>query len=342
MMKKAKKYFCACGGDDDSNGNSNSSVGDDGVLDKDDGASNSQDKISLREKVVRLSPEKFKRRASHEKGTTLGLKSKKRKTKIANRICAGVAEEDALQLKLPDILCDKLLVLIVGINPGVWSSAKGRHYGGPGNHFWPCLNASGILPQGTQFSCENDISCVNHGIGFANMVARTTRGMADLSRTEIEGGTSNIKRIAAIYKPKIICFNGKGIYQIFSGNSKCNYGVQDMVVAGSKVFVMPSTSPRGAAFPRWQDKLPFFKHLAALVALERKKIKDINVRRSTTPKIEENETNISTSTTSSTTSSTAIPPRELVASMSTILSATLSQSSSSTSSHLKPDLERST
>eukprot|EP00055_Hartaetosiga_balthica_P015378 m.90474 g.90474 ORF g.90474 m.90474 type:complete len:306 (-) comp8850_c1_seq25:2563-3480(-) len=239
MMKKAKKYFCACGGDDDSNGNSNSSVGDDGVLDKDDGASNSQDKISLREKVVRLSPEKFKRRASHEKGTTLGLKSKKRKTKIANRICAGVAEEDALQLKLPDILCDKLLVLIVGINPGVWSSAKGRHYGGPGNHFWPCLNASGILPQGTQFSCENDISCVNHGIGFANMVARTTRGMADLSRTEIEGGTSNIKRIAAIYKPKIICFNGKGIYQIFSGNSKCNYGVQDMVVAvGSVQFLL--------------------------------------------------------------------------------------------------------
>ncbi|EGD81748.1 hypothetical protein PTSG_02460 [Salpingoeca rosetta] len=181
------------------------------------------------------------------------------------RVCAGVREADALQLKLPDILSDDLAVLFVGINPGVWSSARGHHYAGPGNHFWPCLNASGLLPQGVRLSYEDDLNCINYGIGFTNMVSRTTRGMADLPKHEIKAGTQHVMAVVANYRPRVVCFNGKGIYEIFSNQKRCSYGLQDASIHGVPVFVMPSTSPRGAAFPRWTDKLQFFQQLQGLV-----------------------------------------------------------------------------
>jgi TDG/mug DNA glycosylase family protein len=35
-------------------------------------------------------------------------------------------------------------VIFVGINPGRYSGATGFHFAGPGNRFWPALQASGF------------------------------------------------------------------------------------------------------------------------------------------------------------------------------------------------------
>ena len=98
------------------------------------------------------------------------------------RTLGGVPEAEALKRVLPDYLAPKLRLVICGINPGVWSAARGHHYAGPGNHFWPCLSASGILPSAaTPVTYEDDAALLQHGVGFTNMVARTTRGQADLT-----------------------------------------------------------------------------------------------------------------------------------------------------------------
>lgn len=44
---------------------------------------------------------------------------------------------------VPDNIDYDLRVLFVGINPGLASAAKGHHFAGPTNHFWPCLSESG-------------------------------------------------------------------------------------------------------------------------------------------------------------------------------------------------------
>lgn len=98
------------------------------------------------------------------------------------RTINGLREDVVLKKTLPDILSPKLRVLFVGINPGVWSSARGHHYAGPSNHFWSCLNHSGLLPEGVLFGYQSDTDCLKYGIGFTNMVCRTTKSMADLSR----------------------------------------------------------------------------------------------------------------------------------------------------------------
>jgi TDG/mug DNA glycosylase family protein len=98
------------------------------------------------------------------------------------RTLGGVPEAEALKRILPDYLAPNLRLVFCGINPGVWSAARGHHYAGPGNHFWPCLSASGILPaSAAPVTYKDDAALLQSGVGFTNMIERTTRGQADLS-----------------------------------------------------------------------------------------------------------------------------------------------------------------
>ena len=88
-----------------------------------------------------------------------------------------------------------------------------------------------------------------------------------------------LQRMAEL-KPLVLCFNGKGIYEIYKGK-KCSIGIQDERLPGTEtvsllaiiidaffmlqvVYVMPSTSGRAASYPSRQDKLKFFHELKAL------------------------------------------------------------------------------
>jgi TDG/mug DNA glycosylase family protein len=56
----------------------------------------------------------------------------------------------------------------------------------------------------------DDYKLMKSGIGFTNIVGRTTKGSADLTRKEIkEGGEILIEKLRE-FKPKIVVFNGKG------------------------------------------------------------------------------------------------------------------------------------
>ena len=43
-----------------------------------------------------------------------------------------------------------------------------------------CMFLSGLIPE--PLTANDDYKLLNHGIGFTNIVERTTRGSADLSR----------------------------------------------------------------------------------------------------------------------------------------------------------------
>ena len=49
-----------------------------------------------------------------------------------------------------------------------------------------CLFLSGLVPR--PMNAENDRELLNFGIGFTNIVERTTRANQELSRQEIEEG----------------------------------------------------------------------------------------------------------------------------------------------------------
>jgi TDG/mug DNA glycosylase family protein len=105
----------------------------------------------------------------------------------------------------------------------VKSTSAGHHYANSANHFWPCLYESGLIPE--KLTCKEDAQCLDYGIGLTNVVARTTRGSSDLSKKEIQSGSEDLKQKVEGLQPKIVCFNGKGIYEVFTGK-KCSLGQQ--------------------------------------------------------------------------------------------------------------------
>src|SRR5882757_2656834 len=49
--------------------------------------------------------------------------------------------------RVPDLVAKDLIVLFAGINPGLYTAAIGRHFGRPGNRFWPALQGGGFTPR---------------------------------------------------------------------------------------------------------------------------------------------------------------------------------------------------
>lgn len=176
----------------------------------------------------------------------------------------GMPEEEVAKRTLPDHLVPNLDIVIIGINPGLFAAFKGHHYAGPGNHFWRCLFLAGLIPE--PMTAVDDFKLIHYGIGFTNIVARTTRSSADLSRKEIKEGAEILLDKLKIFQPRIAVFNGKGIYEIFSGNKNFVFGRQPEPIEGTNVsvFVMPSSSARCAQLPRAVDKLPFYVALKKL------------------------------------------------------------------------------
>eukprot|EP00049_Salpingoeca_infusionum_P004976 m.86481 g.86481 ORF g.86481 m.86481 type:complete len:121 (-) comp12812_c0_seq1:226-588(-) len=97
------------------------------------------------------------------------------------------------------------------------------------------------------------------------VVCMTCATLVNACRAELHKGALTLRSRIAKFRPTVLCFNGKGIFQIFMNQSKCVLGLQPVQIEGAKVFVMPSTSSRGAAYPRWQDKIEFFEDLAKVV-----------------------------------------------------------------------------
>ncbi|KAE8615154.1 hypothetical protein XENTR_v10008426 [Xenopus tropicalis] len=183
----------------------------------------------------------------------------------------GVSEAELMTKTLPDILTFNLDIVIIGINPGLMAAYKGHHYPGPGNHFWKCLFLSGLSDM--QLNHLDDHSLPEkYGIGFTNMVERTTPGSKDLSSKEFrEGGRILLEKLQK-YKPRVAAFNGKCIYEIFSKEifgvkiKKFEFGIQPHRVPETDTvcYVMPSSSARCAQFPRAQDKVHHYIKLKEL------------------------------------------------------------------------------
>ncbi|XP_043823795.1 G/T mismatch-specific thymine DNA glycosylase isoform X3 [Dromiciops gliroides] len=183
----------------------------------------------------------------------------------------GVSEAELLTKTLPDILTFNLDIVIIGINPGLMAAYKGHHYPGPGNHFWKCLFMSGLSEVQLNHMDDHTLP-VKYGIGFTNMVERTTPGSKDLSSKEFrEGGRILVQKLQK-YQPRIAVFNGKCIYEIFSKEvfgvkvKKLEFGLQPHKVPDTETlcYVMPSSSARCAQFPRAQDKVHYYIKLRDL------------------------------------------------------------------------------
>jgi TDG/mug DNA glycosylase family protein len=164
---------------------------------------------------------------------------------------------------LPDILAPGLRLVLVGINPGRASAAAAAHFANPRNDFWRLLAASGLTPRELAPAEQHEL--LHLGIGITNAALRTTPGSGDLRAADFADSAHRLAGIAAELRPGVMAFVGKEAYRGAFGERPA-LGIQARRLAGTRLFVVPSTSPANAAVP-WEERLHWFRELAAFVDL---------------------------------------------------------------------------
>ena len=162
---------------------------------------------------------------------------------------------------LPDYLRKGMKMILVGANPGDRSARVGHYYAGRNNHFWPILYETGVIPEPIGY--EDDRRMLEFGIGMTDLVKRPTRGVEEIERQEFAEGRVLLAQKLEDLKPRVVAFNGKGVYERFSGRT-CKLGLQKEILYGARVFVLPSTSGLNAGSERGV-KMRYFKKLGALL-----------------------------------------------------------------------------
>ncbi len=162
---------------------------------------------------------------------------------------------------LPDVLAPRLRAVFCGINPGLRSAAAGVHFANPRNDFWRLLAASGLTRR--ELEPSEQWRLLDEGLGVTNAARRPTRGSGDLRRRDFAGAAERLLALARELEPGGIAFVGKAAYAGAFGRSPA-LGLQERRLAGSWLFVLPSTSPANAAVP-WVERLRWFRALAELV-----------------------------------------------------------------------------
>ncbi|KAB5584749.1 hydrolase-like protein [Coniochaeta sp. 2T2.1] len=213
---------------------------------------------------------------------------------------------------IPDALAPNLLVLFIGLNPGLQTSRTQHAYAHPSNLFWKLLASSGITPRFVSPAEDRSLPRL-YGLGLTNIVSRPTRNGGELSRQEMDAGVEALEEKCRRWRPECVAVVGKGIwesiYRVRTGKKLgkgWRYGWQEERMGvvgeegmregerevgveygpeeqggkweGSRVFVTCSTSGLAATL-RPPEKEAIFRELGEWVERRREERKEEEQRR---------------------------------------------------------------
>lgn len=180
-------------------------------------------------------------------------------------------DAETAQLTLPDLLGQDLDVVFVGINPSVFSAARGHVFARPGNRFWRCFSRSTLsLAARRALGVEelrpmHDRALLEHGFGFTDLVKRATVRAADVAASEFAASMAALLAKLERYQPRIACFHGITGYRrvheaIVSTRTDPLLGLQAHPIGRTRLFVIPNPSGANAHVKpaeqtRWYDSV---------------------------------------------------------------------------------------
>lgn len=157
---------------------------------------------------------------------------------------------------IDDIGMDTCRLLVVGINPGLWTAKVGAPFARPGNRFWPALHEAGITPRlvdARDGLSDADLAMLAEaGLGFTNVVARATARAGELTDDEIRAGGRVLAEKVARQRdlrggPEIVMAAGIGAFRTAFGaktpsGGKVGVGKQEKAIGGAETWVVPNPS----------------------------------------------------------------------------------------------------
>ncbi len=171
---------------------------------------------------------------------------------------------------LPDYIKLGLDILFIGINPGIRSAKIGHHFAGHSNRFWKLLNETSLVPHHVTY--EDDRRLTEWGLGFTNIVSRTTKGSGSLTKPDYLAGREALGARIRHFQPRILALLGMTLYPIlfpkspssgkiaYQPSSRVKIGLCSETFEGAKVVLLPNPSGRNAHYS-YQEMLKGFQEL---------------------------------------------------------------------------------
>ena len=145
-----------------------------------------------------------------------------------------------------DLVDDRVRLLFVGINPGLWTAAVNAHFARRGNRFWPALHEAGITPHRVDVSdgmSEADRQMVlGLGIGITNIVPTASARAEELSVDELRAGADALEAKVWNLQPRVVAVLGLTAYRQALAKPKAVQGRQDEPLGGAELWVLPNPS----------------------------------------------------------------------------------------------------
>ncbi|KAI8965385.1 DNA glycosylase [Daldinia sp. FL1419] len=196
---------------------------------------------------------------------------------------------------LPDAIAPNLLILFIGLNPGLQTARVGHAYAHPSNLFWKLLYSSGITPERCH-AHEDQTMPARYSLGHTNIVARPSRNGAELSKAEMDEGVAILEDKCRRWRPEVACITGKSIWEsvfrvrhgraLTKGEFQYGWQQERMGVIdgkdgkepweGTRVFVATSTSGLAASL-RPEEKERIWKILGDWCVKRRKERDDVKI-----------------------------------------------------------------
>lgn len=176
------------------------------------------------------------------------------------------------EANLPEHLGPGLDIVFVGINPSLYSVARGHYFARPQNRFWPAFSASRLsqaMRTGLQVERllpEHDEQFPRFGFGLTDLVRRPTAQAGHLRPSEFREAAPDLRARLEAVSPKLVCFHGMMSYRPFckyalgESDKGATLGRQPHRFAGSPLWVVPNPSPANASYGlselvAWYDRL---------------------------------------------------------------------------------------
>ncbi len=145
-----------------------------------------------------------------------------------------------------DVAGPGMRLLVVGINPGLWTAAVGAHFARPGNRFYPALAKAGIVDrvidasQGMRANDEQHL--VERGVGITNLVRSATARAAELTATEIRDGVVALQQKVVGWRPRVVAVLGLTAYRTAFAERGAAAGRQPRNLEGAELWALPNPS----------------------------------------------------------------------------------------------------
>ena len=147
---------------------------------------------------------------------------------------------------VPDLTGPGMRLLVVGINPGLWTAATQTHFAHPGNRFYPALLRAGLIEReidrGAGFTVDDRAHLVAMGIGITNLVNRATVRADELGTEELRQGAERLEALVASLRPSVVAVAGVTAYRTAFRRPRAGLGRQPEMVAGAELWVVPNPS----------------------------------------------------------------------------------------------------